>query len=97
MKTIILLAIFGLLLIVSSSNAKNLYDDKDMEFSDKQARMFLRAIMGEDDDGLTALDTRQTNQNCVACKLGIIPCCAPNICQKKLLRPNKCIRIKPGK
>jgi hypothetical protein len=102
MKTIILLAIFGLLLIVSSSNAKNLYDDKDMEFSDKQARMFLRAIMGDndnddDDDGLTALDTRQTNQNCVACKLGIVPCCAPNICQKKFLRPDKCIRIKPGK
>jgi hypothetical protein len=96
MKTIILLAIFGLLLIVSSSNAKNLYDDKDMEFSDKQARMFLRAIMDEDDDGLTALDTRQ-NKNCVGCKFGISPCCAPNICHKKFLRPDECIEIKTGK
>jgi hypothetical protein len=97
MKTIILLAIFGLLLIVSLSNAKNVMNDNNMEFSDKKARMFLRAMMGDDDnDGLTSFDMRQA-QNCVGCKFGIFPCCTPNICQKKTFRPDECLEIKSGK
>jgi hypothetical protein len=95
MKTIILLAIFGLLLIVSSSNAKNVMNDNDLEFSDKKARMFLRAMMGDDDDDLASFDMRQSN--CVKCKFGIFNCCAPNFCKKKLLRPDECVEVKSGK
>jgi hypothetical protein len=101
MKTIILLAIFALLFIVSSSNAKRLFydNDNDMELTDKKARMFLRSMMDNDDDGddLASFDTRESGKKCVKCKFGINPCCAPNICVKKTLRPDECVEIKPGK
>ncbi len=101
MKTIILLAIFGLLFIVSSSNAKRLFydNDNDMELTDKKARMFLRAMTGDNDDGddAASFDTREFGQNCVKCKFGINPCCAPNICIKKRFRPDECMEIKTGK
>lgn len=40
---------------------------------------------------------RDTRKGCVKCKFGIGRCCAPNICRKKFLRPDQCIRIKEGK
>ncbi len=94
MKTIILLAIFGLLLIVSSSNAKNVMNDNNMEFSDKKARMFLRAMMGDDDDNLASFDRRQPG--CVPCKLNTFKCCAPNFCKKKW-GLDECVEVKTGK
>jgi hypothetical protein len=99
MKTIILLAIFALLFIVSSSNAKRLFydNDNDMELTDKKARMFLRSMTGDDDDDTASFDTRESGKNCVKCKFGINPCCAPNICVKKSFRPDECVEIKQGK
>ena len=100
MKTIILLAIFALLLIVSLSNAKNLYDNDDMELTDANARMFLRAIMDDDnsdDADLSSFETRQAGNKCVSCKFGMAPCCAPNICRKKRFRPDECMEVKTGK
>jgi hypothetical protein len=99
MKTIILLAIFALLFIVSSSNAKRLFydNDNDMELTDKKARMFLRSMTGDDDDDTASFDTRESGKNCVKCKFGINPCCAPNICVKKSFRPDECVEIKTGK
>jgi hypothetical protein len=100
-KTIILLATIVLLYIISSSNAKRLFydNDNDMELTDKKARMFLRTITGEgdDDDDSTSFDTREFGKNCVPCKFGINPCCAPNICIKKRFRPDECLEIKQGK
>ncbi len=105
-KTIILLAAIALLCIISTSNAKRLFynNDNDMELSDKKARMFLRAITGEsddaDDDGddnSASFDTREFGKNCVPCKFGINPCCAPNICKQKRFRPDECLEIKQGK
>ncbi len=100
MKTLILISAIALLCIISSSNAKRLFhdNDNDMELSDKKARMFLRAMTGDDDDDDTqSFDTRETGKNCVPCKFGINPCCAPNICIKKSFRPDECLEIKPGK
>jgi hypothetical protein len=99
MKTIILLAISVLFFVISSSNAKRLFhdNDNDMELTDKRARMFLRSMMDEDNDDATSLDTREFGKNCVACKFGINPCCAPNICIKKRFRPDECMEIKTGK
>jgi hypothetical protein len=84
MKTSILLTIFALFFIISSSNAKRLFydNDNDMELTDKKARMFLRSMMNDDDDA-PSFDTRETGKNCVPCKFGINPCCPPNICIKK--------------
>ena len=100
MKNLILLAAILLLSIIVSSNAKRLFydNDNDMELSDQKARMFLRAMTGEDDDDDSAsFDTRESGKNCVACKFGINKCCAPNICIKKRFRPDECMEIKQGK
>lgn len=101
MNRILLLAVFGILLFVTFSNAKNLLADDDLEVSDEKAQMYIRTMRGEESDDDSAddsadLDTRQSNQRCVACKLGIIPCCKPNICKNRL-GFDKCIRIKVGK
>ncbi len=99
MKTLILISAIALICIISSSNAKRLFhdNDNDMELSDKKARMFLRAMTGDDDDDTLSFDTRESGKNCVKCKFGINPCCAPNICIKKSFRPDECMEVKPGK
>ncbi|CAF3548605.1 unnamed protein product [Rotaria socialis] len=102
MKTIILLVIFAFVFVISTSNAKRLFynNDNDMELTDKRARMFLRSMTNNDDDSnddTASLDTREFGKNCVACKFGINPCCAPNICIKKRFRPDECMEIKTGK
>ena len=97
MKSIILLATVALLCMIVSSNANRLFydNDNDMELSNDKARMFLRAIAGDDDSA--SFDTREFGKNCVKCKFGINPCCAPNICIKKSFRPDECMEIKTGK
>ena len=101
MKTIILLAAIALLCMIASSHANRLYNfDDDTELSDQKARMFLRALTedGEsDDDDVASFDTRESGKNCVPCKFGINPCCAPNICIKKRFRPDECMEIKTGR
>ncbi|CAF2738730.1 unnamed protein product [Rotaria sp. Silwood2] len=100
MKTIIFLVICALVFIISTSDAKRLFydNDKDMELTDKKARMFLRSMLnGDSDDDTGSFDTREIGKNCVKCKFGINPCCAPNICVKKKFRPDECMEIKPGK
>ncbi|CAF1208770.1 unnamed protein product [Rotaria sp. Silwood1] len=101
MKTFIYLAICVLLFVVSTSDAKRLFydNDNDMELTDKKARMFLRSMLNgdSDNDDTGSLDTREFGKNCVRCKFGINPCCAPNICVKKRFRPDECMEIKTGK
>ncbi|CAF4631870.1 unnamed protein product [Rotaria magnacalcarata] len=104
MKTIMLLAIFAFVLVISTSNAKRLFynNDNDMELTDKRARMFLRSMTNDDDDDdsnddSASFDTRDSGKKCVACKFGLNPCCAPNICIKKRFRPDECMEIKTGK
>ncbi|CAF3379023.1 unnamed protein product [Rotaria socialis] len=97
-----LLVIFAFVFVISTSNAKRLFynNDNDMELTDKRARMFLRSMTNNDDDSnddTASLDTREFGKNCVACKFGINPCCAPNICIKKRFRPDECMEIKTGK
>ncbi len=102
MKPIILIAIFTLLCIVSSSNGRYQHasNDDGAESPDKNAQMFLRSMMkgdndDSDDDNSASMDTRQAG--CVRCKFGLISCCPPNICESRWLRPDKCISVKPGK
>ncbi len=105
MKIIILLAIFGLLIMATSSYEKSLFDDNDndMESTDKRARMSLRDINvdddDDDDDDTASFDIRQASSSnwCVPCKFGIIPCCSPNFCRIRRILPNKCIRVNSGK
>jgi hypothetical protein len=104
MKTIILVAAFALLFIVSLVDAKRSLKDNDnnLELSDKRAQMFLRSMLtdadsnddDDDDDDSPSFDTRQ---DCVQCKFNIGRCCPPNFCRKKFLRPDECVEVKTGK
>jgi hypothetical protein len=101
MKTIILAAIFALLFMVSSLDARELnhHGNRDMELTDKNARMFLRAMMkgdDSDDDDAASMDTRQA-PGCVKCKFNTFDCCSPNWCKVKHLLPDECVEVKPGK
>ena len=97
----LILLFLACIAVLATSNAKRLFydNDNDMELSDKKARMFLRAMLNEDedDDGAKSFDTREIGKNCVPCKFGINPCCAPNICVKKRFRPDECMEVKPGR
>ena len=49
------------------------------------------------DDESFSIVKRQASRRCVKCKMGMFNCCEPNICVKKHLRPDKCVRVKTGK
>ncbi|UJR18116.1 hypothetical protein I4U23_005016 [Adineta vaga] len=97
MRMIILVAV-SLLLFVTSLNGKRLYNENDenLEITDKKARMFLRSMIDDSDDS-AMLDTRQAQKQCTPCKFNIAPCCSPNYCRKKFLRPDECVEVKQGK
>jgi hypothetical protein len=92
---IIFTSIILILLLVSSSHGKGVFtkSDDDFEVSQQTAATFLSMH----DNSSNVLDKREAGKNCVPCKLGINPCCAPNICVKKTLRPDECQEVKTGK
>ncbi len=101
-NTILFISIALLLLLVSSSQGKGVFtkSDDDFEVSQQTATTFLS--MDEDfppiirEDPLDIFLKREASKNCVPCKFGINPCCAPNICVKKTLRPDECQEVKTG-
>lgn len=96
-STIILLALFATLMFYSSIDAKDvaLDDESDDEITQEDARMVVRSMLEEDEDE-SSLFIRKLKPGCVRCKFGIFKCCSPNICRKRTLRPNKCIKVKQG-
>ncbi|CAF3689454.1 unnamed protein product [Rotaria sp. Silwood1] len=86
---ILIIAFFlGLFLTVVLSDMEN----NDLDFIDDNHLISKRDIFhrGHRDD------PAQSPGQCVPCKFGIGRCCHPNICVKKHLRPDKCLRIKRG-
>jgi hypothetical protein len=84
MKTIILVAAFALLFIVSLVDAKRSLKDNDnnLELSDKRAQMFLRSMLTDADSNDDDDDDDDS---------------PPNFCKKKFLRPDECVEVKTGK
>ncbi len=84
-----------LFLYVSSSYGMNVHTsaDDDFEVTQQTATTFLS--MHENSSSVFA--KREAGRNCVPCKFGANPCCAPNICVKKTLRPDECQEVKQGK
>jgi hypothetical protein len=93
-NTIIFTSIAIFFLLVSSSYGKNVHtsEDDDFEVTQQMAAAFLMH-----DNSSHAIDKREAGRHCVPCKFGANPCCAPNICVKKTLRPDECQEIKTGK
>lgn len=94
MNRLILCAVLTLFLLVTSSNAKSLMNDDDIELNDQNAQMFLRAMLGENSPDL---DTRQTDKRCVPCKFNFFLCCTPNLCYHHHFRPDECLEVKTHK
>lgn len=99
MKTATLLLVLVFIGFFLSIESKRLFynNDNDLELSDQKARMFLRAILDDENDDLSVLDTREIGTDCVKCKFGINPCCKPNFCVKKSFRPDECVEVKTGR
>ncbi|CAF1212836.1 unnamed protein product [Rotaria sp. Silwood1] len=86
---ILIIAFFlGLFLTVVLSNMEN----NDLDFIDDNHLIFKRDIFHRERRD----DPAQSPGQCVPCKFGMGRCCYPNICVKKHLRPDKCLRIKRG-
>ncbi len=94
-NTIIFISIAIVLLLVSSSQGKNVHtnSDDDFEVSQQTATEFLTT----EENFPSIFNKREAGRNCVPCKFGVNPCCAPNICVKKTLRPDECQEVKQGK
>jgi hypothetical protein len=84
-------------LFVSSSFGMNVHTsaDDDFEVTQQTATGFLSTH-----ENSSSFDKRETpgpGKHCVPCKFGANPCCSPNICVKKTLRPDECQEVKQGK
>ena len=80
----------ALVLFASATQGMNL----DFEVTSETATAFLHTF---DTNGSIVMDRRETGSNCVPCKLGVNPCCAPNVCVKKTLRPDECMELRASK
>lgn len=90
-NTILFTSIAIFFLLISSSYGKNVHtnEDDDFEVSQQTATSFLIH-----ENSSVTMDKRESGKNCVMCKFGLNPCCAPNKCVKKTLRPDECQEIK---
>ena len=91
-KTVVFLV--TICLIISLSNAKNLMvDDHRFEISAENASIFLRTSNHDEHTG--GIHKREIGgKDCIPCKLGLNPCCKPNICVKKTFWFDECMEIK---
>jgi hypothetical protein len=93
--TIIFLTTLAVLMFYSSVNAKDVSfdNDSDEEMTQEEARMLLRSTPDEEEHDSSASE-RSVKPTCVRCRLGLFKCCSPNICLKRHIRPNKCLKVK---
>ena len=91
MKALIVCTFVLLAATFLSSNAKRLPLDSDenVELSDRAARSFLNKY----DKHYGNRETK--SDDCVPCKFNLVPCCKPNLCIKKSLRPDECLELLP--
>lgn len=90
----LLIAMAMAVLLVSASHGMTIESTSEPSFEIHQhsANDFLSM-----NDTPPTMDKREAGKNCVPCKFGVTPCCAPNVCVKKTLRPDECMEIKQGK
>ena len=87
---IFVLTITCMILFISSCYSMNMLASND----DLQSRSYQELNPGDESFSIVK---RQASRVCVKCKMGLFKCCEPNICVKKHLRPDKCVRVKKGK
>jgi hypothetical protein len=92
MKILGFLGLLIIIVIIIGANAKHLPiedNDDDLELSGIDVRSFLKKHDEKD------FNKPMNNLDCVLCAFNLVPCCAPNICIKKRLRPDECLELKP--
>ena len=83
--------LLAFLVVVISLIHRKTIDDTNHEFEtdSQQANGFLHQ-----DQGVVDVDKREFGIDCVPCKLGINPCCKPNLCKKNRFWFDECMEIK---
>ena len=91
MKALIVCTFVLLAAMLLGSNGKRLPLDSDenVELSDMAARSFLNRY--DKHHG----NREAKSDDCVPCKFNMVPCCKPNLCIKKSLRPDECLELLP--
>ncbi|CAF1443998.1 unnamed protein product [Rotaria sordida] len=89
-RILIIVFLLGLFLTIVLSDLTHL----DMENNDLDLNSEKHLIFKRDGYDHEYHDNPRRSRQCVPCKFGIIRCCYPNVCVKKRLRPDKCLRIK---
>ncbi|CAF2208623.1 unnamed protein product [Rotaria magnacalcarata] len=89
------LLVFGLLatiLFALSIDGKRMFVDSNDEAAMTELKARMMTADDESDDN--SHQRRASTNGCVNCALKVFDCCAPNICVKRFLMPNKCMKIK---
>jgi hypothetical protein len=89
-NVIFIVAIACMAVFISSCYSMNIFDSNDDSFDMLHQRSNYENVTFD-------VVKRHEHENCVHCKFGVFRCCEPNICVKRTLRPDKCMRIKAGK
>lgn len=91
MNALIVCTFVLLAAMVANSNAERvpLDSDENVELSDMAARSFLRK------HNKHYGHREAKSDDCVPCKFNMVPCCKPNLCIKKSLRPDECLELLP--
>jgi hypothetical protein len=88
-----LLLLLGVLLTIVLSDSTSL-DNGEEGFNDDDNQVISkRSIFGHRHRADTSMNQGGQPQ-CVRCKFSLARCCAPNICVKRRLRTDKCLRVK---
>jgi hypothetical protein len=83
----------GLFLIASCGD-----DDDDTNMFASNDDRFDTLHLGPNDGNATVqFVKRYAGRRCVRCKFGFFHCCEPNVCVKRTLRLDKCMRVKQAK
>ena len=89
-----------LVLLISSTQGNDVFKTTgyNMEISQQIATAFLSNNIDFLDyfpeDSPDLFFKSRMGKDCVPCKFGLQPCCAPNICVKKTLLPDECQDVK---
>jgi len=79
-----ILWIFGLILTTVLSDSTSL----DMDDNNGISKRLIFGHKRRDDEDPSP------RRQCVRCRLGVIRCCYPNVCVRRHLRMDKCLRVK---
>ena len=90
-----MVSLMMLVLLAVTCSGKSVPNQPEFEMNSENASMFLNS--DQNAEHMVSMDKREIGKNCVPCKIGLNPCCAPNICVKRRFWFDECMEIKVAK